>query len=275
MSEQAAPAKIFSGLNIPKVLAGALAAVTVAVLGSFLGVAGTLAGAAIASVVGSVGTEVYERSIKHGAKKLQTVVAPTFVKAPAAVGTPEVAAAHEEDSPSHTVPADARQRQIRWGRVAGAAIGVFVLAMGAITVFELISGETVAGAVGATSNTSGTSLFGGSSKSSGKTPVTTPSSTPTDQPTSGSSADPQVQATTPSPQASTPADTGATTAPATDAPTQTTDPGTGTGTGSGDGDSTDSGTGTGNGSTGDGRLVSPGSGGGAGGAGQTTQGSGS
>lgn len=273
MSEQAAPAKIFGGINIPKVLAGALAAVTVAVLGSFLGVAGTLAGAAIASVVGSVGTEIYERSLKHGAKKLQTVVAPTFVKAPAAMGTPEVAAAHEEDSPSHTVAeSQTRQRQIRWGRVAAAAIGVFVIAMGAITAFEFISGETVAGAVGATSNTSGTTLFGGStSKSSDKTPATSPSSTPTDQPTTGSSADPQVQATTPSPQASTPADNGATTAPTTDAPTQTTDPGTGADSG----DGSDSGTGTGNGSTGDGRLTSPGSGGGAGNAGQTTQGSGS
>jgi hypothetical protein len=266
MSEQAAPAKIFAGINIPKVLAGALAAVTVAVLGSFLGVAGTLAGAAIASVVGSVGTEIYERSLKHGAKKLQTVVAPTFVKAPAAIGTPEVAAAHEEDSPSHTVPADDHQRQIRWGRVAAAAIGVFVIAMGAITAFEFISGETVAGAVGATDSTGGTTLLGGKSKSSDKTPVTSTSSTPTDQPTGGASANPQVRATTPSPQASTPADNGATTAPATDAPTQTTDPGTGTGSG----DGTDSGTGTGNGSTGDGMLTSPGSGGG-----QTTQGNGS
>lgn len=255
MSEQAAPEKIFSGINIPKVLAGALAAITVAVLGSFLGVAGTLAGAAIASVVGSVGTEIYERSLKHGAKKLQTVVSPTFVKAPAAVGTPQVAAATEDDSPSHVVPEEERKKQIRWGRVAAAAAAVFLIAMGGITAFELISGETVAGAVGATSDTSGTSLFGNTSKSSDDTPATTPSSTPSEAPTSDPATTPTSSA--PSSAASTDSgSTGATTAPATDTPT--TDPGTDSG-------STDGA--TNDGTTGDGAAVNPDSG-------QGTQGSG-
>src|ERR1043165_3009221 len=101
MSEHA-PDRIWSGIEITKVIAGTLAAVTAAVIGSFLGVAGTLAGAAVASVVGSVGTEIYQRSLNRGAKRLGSI-APTFVKVPAAVGTPPVAAATEGGSPSPTV----------------------------------------------------------------------------------------------------------------------------------------------------------------------------
>src|SRR3954452_520779 len=97
------PERIFSGIDIPKTLAGALAAVCAAVVGSYLGVAGTLIGAAVASVVGTVGTEVYLRSFHQGKKRLHTI-APAFVKVPAAIGTPPVAAATEDEAPAHTVP---------------------------------------------------------------------------------------------------------------------------------------------------------------------------
>src|SRR3954452_4667188 len=83
------PERIFSGIDIPKTLAGALAAVCAAVVGSYLGVAGTLVGAAVASVVGTVGTEVYHRSSRRGQARLHPI-APAFVKVPAAIGTPPV-----------------------------------------------------------------------------------------------------------------------------------------------------------------------------------------
>src|SRR3954453_5102399 len=146
MTEQA-PDRLWSGIDMTKTIAAALAAVCAAVVGSFLGVAGTLVGAAVASIVGSVGTEIYQRSLNKGAKKLQTLAAPTFVKAPAAVGTPPVAAASEEDSPSHTVP-EKPPRQIRWGRIAMVAGALFVLAMGTITVAEVITGKSVASTLG-------------------------------------------------------------------------------------------------------------------------------
>ena len=95
-----APDRLWSGIDLTRILGGALAAVCAAVAGSFLGVAGTLVGAAVASVIGSVGTEIYSRSINKGTKKLQSTLAPTFIKAPAAVGTPPVEAATDEDSPS-------------------------------------------------------------------------------------------------------------------------------------------------------------------------------
>src|SRR5689334_24670658 len=105
MIEKQSPDRFWSVVDVPKTLAGALAAVCAAVVGSYRGVAGTLIGAAVASVVATVGTEVYNRSFRRGAKRLQTL-APTFVRAPAAIGTPPVAAATIADSPAHTLPVD-------------------------------------------------------------------------------------------------------------------------------------------------------------------------
>lgn len=63
-------------LSVPQLGAGALAAVTAAVLGSNLGVAGTLGGAAAASVVTSVSSALYQRGLERGREKVKTVVVP-------------------------------------------------------------------------------------------------------------------------------------------------------------------------------------------------------
>jgi hypothetical protein len=214
MAEQA-PDRIWSGIDIPKTIAATLAAVSAAVVGSFLGVAGTLVGAAVASVIGSVGTEIYDRSLRKGGKKLETL-APAFVKAPAAVGTPAVAAATEEDSPSHTVP-EAARRQIRWQRVAIVAGALFVLAMGTLTAVELITGKSVASTVGNSTGaktTIGGVLGGGGDRAS--TPAPTPSATPTD--TTPTDTTPTTAPTT-EPTTEAPASTTAPTTPPTTQPT--------------------------------------------------------
>ena len=229
-----APEKIFSGINIPKVLAGALAAVCAAVVGSFLGVAGTLIGAAVASVVGSVGTEIYERSLQRGAKKLQTL-APAFVKVPAAIGTPQVAAATEEDSPSHTAIEPAPKRQFRWGHIAAAAAGVFILAMGAITIYEWIAGEPLASAVGASSDSGTTFGNVGNSTPTDERPAPKTSTSPTDAPTGDPTATPTGDATTAPPADAPTTTTAPTDSPTTDSPQSTTDPGAGVDSGSGSG----------------------------------------
>jgi hypothetical protein len=214
MSEHA-PDHVLSGIDIPKTIAGVLAAVSAAVLGSFLGVAGTLAGAAIASVVGSVGTEIYRKFIDRGHKKIVA----TFVTAPAAVGTPAVAAAGDE-SPSQPEPEDApaaAPARMRWGRVATVAAGIFLLAIAALTSFELITGKSAADATGHHTGSTTTigSLFGGSgNKKTGQ--VTTPASTaPSKAPTTGGT---QAPATT------TPTTTATTGSTPSAAPTQTTAP---------------------------------------------------
>ena len=216
MSEHA-PDRIWSGIEISKVIAGTLAAITAAVIGSFLGVAGTLAGAAVASVVGSVGTEIYQRSLHRGAKRLSEI-APTFVKVPAAMGTPEVAAATEEESPSHTVPP---RKNIRWGHAALAATALFVLAIGALSAFELIARESVASAVGGASSgkTTVSSVFGDdSAKKPAVTPSTDSTPAPTEQPKTDSTGDP-VETTEPGTEPTTDATT---TPPATEPGTEPT-----------------------------------------------------
>ncbi|MEJ2867305.1 hypothetical protein WCD74_05975 [Actinomycetospora sp. OC33-EN08] len=54
-----------TGLTIPQIVGGALAAATAAILGSFLGVVGTIGGAAVASVISTVGTALYQRSLER------------------------------------------------------------------------------------------------------------------------------------------------------------------------------------------------------------------
>jgi hypothetical protein len=222
MTEHAAD-RVWSGIDIPKTLAGALAAVCAAVIGSFLGVAGTLIGAAVASIIGSVGTEIYHRSIRRGTQRLQETLAPAFVKAPAAVGTPEVAAATDEDSPSHTVPEEERPvgKKLRWGRIAAAAGILFVVAMGSLTLVELMAGKSVASMVGGSS--SGTTTFssvtdGGKKDLPAPVIQPAPSATPTGEQGVTPSTGP-----TDSTDSGTPTSTPPTSAPTTtDAPEQTT-----------------------------------------------------
>lgn len=60
-------------LKTTQVAAGALAAVTAAVLGSKLGIAGTVSGAGLASVITTVGNVVYQRSLERTKKSVDRV----------------------------------------------------------------------------------------------------------------------------------------------------------------------------------------------------------
>ncbi|GHF73840.1 hypothetical protein FHX82_002051 [Amycolatopsis bartoniae] len=67
-----------TGLKPAQIVASALAAVTAAFLGSTLGVGGTVAGAGIASVITTIGSEVYLRSLrrtKEAARKTAEMLA--------------------------------------------------------------------------------------------------------------------------------------------------------------------------------------------------------
>ena len=225
-----APGRIRSGIDIPKTIAGVLAAVSAAVIGSFLGVAGTLVGAAVASLISSVGTELYHRWIHHGRTKLQS----SFTTAPAAVGTPPVAAA-EDEAPSEAPHPPSRR--IRWARVAMVAGALFVLAMGTLTLAEAVSGGSVEGATrGETGNRfTISSLFTGSdSDQPGPAPAPASSVDPADdgtattdrtgEPTTGPTTGPTTEPTTePTTAPGTEAPTGGGTDPGTDSGNQNTD----------------------------------------------------
>lgn len=218
MTERA-PDRLWSGIDIPKTIAGTLAAVSAAVVGSFLGVAGTLIGAAVASLIGSVGTELYARFINRGSKKIVS----TFVTAPAAVGTPTVVAAEDElPSEEPVVEQKPVRKDVRWGRIAVMAGALFVLAMGSLTAFELLTGKSVPAAVGHTTSSTTTigSAFSGDNGTDEK-PKPAPSESaapdsseaPADgQPTGTPTAEPTETATPPTgtPEPADPQQTGGT-----------------------------------------------------------------
>jgi hypothetical protein len=226
------PERIWSSIDIPKTIAGVLAAVSAAVIGSFLGVAGTLAGAAVASIIGSVGTEIYQRWIDRGSKKIKS----TFVAAPAAVGTPPVAAQYGQSDNLYGRPVKERRdpRKLRWGRAAIVAAALFVLAMALLTAFELVTHKSLADAVGNGSGKRTTigSFLTGNEKRQGPAPESSPSPEPSDSP-SPSPSPSETPSTEPTPSDG-PTSEAPTEPPQTDAPThgnQPTDGPTGTGQG--------------------------------------------
>jgi hypothetical protein len=60
-----------NGLSFPQILAGALAAASAAIASSWLGVAGTVIGAAVVSVVASIGSVLYARPIERSQERLR------------------------------------------------------------------------------------------------------------------------------------------------------------------------------------------------------------
>ena len=166
-----------SGIRPIQVAAAALAAVTAALLGSTLGVAGTVLGAGLASVITTVGGELYLRSLdrtKAAALKARTLTTrPQVAPASSTVESSGVAAeaedpaeagaAAEADAPSAAgataelpvASADgetpegeqqvSRLRKLRWPLVIGTSVVGFVLAILVITGFEFATGSSISG----------------------------------------------------------------------------------------------------------------------------------
>jgi hypothetical protein len=143
-------------LNLAQVAAAALAAVTTAVLGSELGAAGTLIGAAGASVITTVGTAVYKASLERSRERVRSLARRTRPTSregsspershPAAVNAP----LRDEQLTGSTRGRQHWDRSrrftgLRWGAAMVGALGAFVLAMMVITGFEWASGGTLGG----------------------------------------------------------------------------------------------------------------------------------
>ena len=151
-------------LSATQVAAGALASVSSAVVASFFGLAGTLIGAALASVISTVSAALYSSSLRKTNEKLRTArsqltgrqspVVETTV-APAAPATPAT-----QVLPAHLDPrrAPARRPRPRWTKVAVYAAAVFAIAMGVITGIELIGQKPVSALVGGTQTSQETTI---------------------------------------------------------------------------------------------------------------------
>jgi hypothetical protein len=115
-------------LRVTNLLGGALAAISGAVVASFFGVLGTLAGAGVMSIFMAVATAGYAHSLAATHRWLRrTLVRRAGGEAEA--GTP---------------PAP----PLRWRRVALAAAAVFAVAMGAVTTVEATTGRPLASLLG-------------------------------------------------------------------------------------------------------------------------------
>jgi hypothetical protein len=120
-------------LRVPRLLAGALAAVSGAVVASFFGIEGTLIGAALVSLLVAPAEALYTHSLASAHR----VARRSLVRR---VG--EQAGASQEGT------SQADPQPIRWQRVAVAAVVAFGIAVGAITGVEAIAKQPLASLVG-------------------------------------------------------------------------------------------------------------------------------
>ena len=202
------------GLSVIQIVASTAAAVTAALIGSRLGVAGTLTGAALASVVSGVGAAVYGHSLlvtrRKMAKALRLVRPGTTPSAPAGAATaaPATPAAADrrpshpsvpgpDDDPTVVIPragqpaALAPRRSRRPSTVvlaaAAAAAVIFAGSMATVTLVERVKGGPLSG------GNSGLTILGGNT--SPDTSTTTDATTVTVTPSASGSGAPAQTAT--------------------------------------------------------------------------------
>lgn len=150
-----------------QLVGGVLTAVTSAVLLSKLGSIGTLAGAAVSSVVYTIGGSVYTHYVEAGKKRVQRVAGVAIDRAQQTrntlVRSSTGAKGRDRDAETKTVVSDASSeagstkgwaswrkalRAVPWKRVGALTVGLFVVAMAVIVTFELFAGRSVASFTG-------------------------------------------------------------------------------------------------------------------------------
>ncbi|HEY5786797.1 MAG TPA: hypothetical protein VIT65_18680 [Microlunatus sp.] len=236
-------------MSATQLIGGALAAMTAAVIGAQLGVAGTVLGAAIGSVVAGAAGSLYTASLKHTKDKLAsafvgrvgetdveitTVSTDTEAAGWATATRPTAAAAPPSPDPVATAAeVDRAGRPVSrwpWKPILVSTAAVFLLAIAGITGFELISGQSVSGGGGTTITQVSEGRSGGTD-----TPVQAPSSDTSTEPTTepsvapstGTGADPSSepsQSTEPTAEPSQSTEPSASAEPSTTASPSTDDP---------------------------------------------------
>jgi len=144
------------GLSGTQTIGSALAAVTSALVGSFLGVAGTLIGAALGSIVATVGAALYARTLSSAAN-----VALTKIPKRRRGGLP----ADDGGMLAASAPAESdepRAKRLRkqftpktWIKLGAVSAAAFVIAMVGVTAVEFGTNKPISSLVSSTSSIDG------------------------------------------------------------------------------------------------------------------------
>jgi hypothetical protein len=170
-------------ISLIQVTATALAAITATVVASFLGVAGTVVGAAVASTLSVVGTAVYGHSLRRTQERVRAVVP---VRRPSTTPyrpLPRDArpGPHAWAQPTYyparatVVAAERPGRRSLGARLAIGSAALFAAVLAVVTGVEAVAHRPISDLVRGESG-SGTTLFGGSHSSSSATSKAAPSS---------------------------------------------------------------------------------------------------
>ena len=177
------------GLSTAQVVGSVLAAITGAVLASTMGVTGTVIGAAVASLVATIGSAIYTWSLRRTTVAVRKTAAQVrqaalesgplprtvaqgplrTIKERAAASTAEQGPDGQEQDQDQDQDPDGQQpeepdpdedswrRSIPWGKVLLASLTVTVLALAGITVVEAIAGKPISSVTGG-SDSQGTTV---------------------------------------------------------------------------------------------------------------------
>jgi hypothetical protein len=217
---KAPPAKepITLSFSLPQIIGGALAAATAAAVGSQLGVAGTIIGASVASVIGGIAGTLYSAGLDRTHRRVAAALRRTSGQTQTAGVSEDPLFAEDaspgqpvETTPTLTAPWRPPSRRRLIERMVLSAAAIFLVAVTAITVVELGLGRTLTGVAG---TSIGRLSPGGSTNATAtaqptatatKTVTATAQPTPTIEPTPDprtptATADPTTQPTAVTPQ---------------------------------------------------------------------------
>lgn len=216
------------GLSATQLIGTALAAITATVAASYLGVTGTVIGAALASVLSAVGNAVYTTSLRTTSNRVREVVplpARVTRAVPVVDGPPPPPASRPRPRRPRPHPTGA----VVWKRTAVGSLGLFVVLMAVVTGVEVVAGRPISDVVRGDSG-GGTSFFGHSTVRTKTVPPTAPTvyvtvtpkvvvTTPTVTQTAPAVTATPSTASTATPSAASAASTAPRSASATDTPT--------------------------------------------------------
>ncbi|MER5998239.1 hypothetical protein ABT120_06690 [Nonomuraea angiospora] len=120
---------------MPQIVGSAMAAVTAAVAASYLGVAGTVIGAAVMSLASTVATDVYTHYLKRTGDKVRQHAVSAWHERTAEAG---------DGAARRSARAGALLKALPWAKLGVAAALVFCVSMGGILTYQVIVDQTVA-----------------------------------------------------------------------------------------------------------------------------------